>query len=137
MRSAHHLLARKGVFQGLQQEVTDHALCLGHEGVEGVGEGEVGVPGALECQQAYLGAIAVGDDQVVIEGEGGKGLDGRDDVRLLPRRKRNLTSLHEGVPTQGDDHPHRCPPSGGPSVATSKFSCMIIPIWDSGSVPAS
>lgn len=60
---AHYLLARKGVLQSLQQEVTDHALCLGHEGVEGVGEGEIGVPGALECQQTDLGAIAVGDDR--------------------------------------------------------------------------
>ena len=38
----HYLLTRKGVLQSLQQEVTDHALCLGHEGVEGVGEGRSG-----------------------------------------------------------------------------------------------
>ena len=57
---------RQGVLHGLQQPVADHALGLGTEGVEGVGLREPLIVGGLQGEDAHLGAVTVGEDQLVL-----------------------------------------------------------------------
>lgn len=63
--------AGQGVVQGADQQGADHALGLGAEQVQRVGGAQSGVGRALHGEQADLGAVAVGDDDLVIMGEGG------------------------------------------------------------------
>jgi hypothetical protein len=91
----------KCILEGLEEEVADHALCLGHQGIEGVRMGKVRIASALKGQQAHLRAIAVRDDEVMVKGERGERFDRRDHVLLLHFGERSLSSLQERIPTQG------------------------------------
>jgi hypothetical protein len=103
---ANHLFCRERVPESLEQEVADHSLCFGHQGVEGVRMGEGGIPGAFQRQEANLGSIAVRDDQVVVEGERGQSFHSRDYVLLLNLGSRCFAALEECIAAQGDDDPH-------------------------------
>ena len=103
---ARHLTAGQGVLERLEEPVADHALGLGPQDVEGVGVGERGVLGALQGQQPDLGAVAVGDDQIVIAGQRGQGVGRGGDVVLLDLGVGGLAPLEQGVAAQGDDDPH-------------------------------
>ena len=103
---ADDLLAWEGVLECLQKEVADHPLGLGSQHVEGVGMGEVGVAGALERQQPDLRPVAVGDDQIVVSGQRGQGLDCGQDVLLLDLGDRRLPPLEQGIAAQGDHDAH-------------------------------
>ena len=64
---ARHLSPGKRVLEGLEEPVANHALCLGTENVEGVGAGQRRITGALDCQDANLRSIAVGDDELMVK----------------------------------------------------------------------
>ena len=108
----------KCILEGLEEEVADHALRLGDEGIEWIGMGEVRIARALEGQQADLRAIAVRNDEVMVKGERCKRLDCRNDVLLLELGERGLASFQERVASQGDDDSHMGLGLGRPSVAT-------------------
>jgi hypothetical protein len=94
---ADHLPAGEGVLERLQQEVADHPLGLGPQHVERVGTRQVGVERALDGQHPDLGTVAVGDDQVVVVGQGCEGVHGHADVLLLGLGQGDLAPLEQGV----------------------------------------
>ena len=94
------------VLHRLQQPVADHPLGLGAEHVERVRRGQVRVGGALQRQHADLGAVAVGDDQLVLGGQRGQRVDRAATLRLLHVGVRLLAALQQRVAAERDDDAH-------------------------------
>ena len=61
---------------------------------------------AFEGEQAYLGSVSVGDDDVMIATKRRKRLDGAQNVVLLDRRIRSLAALEERVAAKRRDDAH-------------------------------
>ena len=60
----------------------------------------------LQGEQADLGPVTVGHDDLVVTGELSDRRDGRRDVRALGRGVGGLTSTQERIATECDDYPH-------------------------------
>ena len=93
------------VAQLLFDEVADHALRLRAEDVERVGWHHV-VGGALERQEADLGPVAVGDDELVLDGDGSQRLTGDAHVLALVVARHGFAAAQQRVAAKGDDDPH-------------------------------
>ena len=102
-----HVLG-KDVAQFLLDHVADHALGLGAEHVErerlDPGHGR-----RLQSQQAYLGPVAVSDDQAVVAGQGRQGAGGHPDVLPLVLRGERLPPLEKGVAAERRRRSSCCP----------------------------
>ena len=103
------------VLHRLQQPVADHSLGLRAEDVERVRRGQVRVGGALQGQHPHLGAVAVGDDQLVLRGQRGQRLDRAATLAsctsasgFWPRSSRALppsaTTMRTSAAQRGDQH---------------------------------
>ena len=121
------LVGRQQVAQLLLQQVADHPLRLRTEHIERV-LGDIGVRRRLERQQPDLGAVAVGDDQLVLARE--RGERGRRDAHVpaLVLDGHRLATLQQGVTTQGDHDAHGWAPAGGglgrPLIARMLGACV-------------
>ena len=93
------------VAQLLLDEVADHALRLCAEDVERV-RLDLLVRRALQSEQAYLRAVAVRDDQLVLERERGQRLGGDPDVGALVLGGHRLAAAEQRVAAQGYDDAH-------------------------------
>lgn len=94
------------VAQFLLHEIADHPNRLGPQHVErrelvGV------VGGALQRQQPDLGAVAVGDDQLVSPRGRGKGTAGTSDVGPLGLDGHGFAAPQQRVATECDHDPHQ------------------------------
>ena len=96
------------------QPVPDQPLCLRDQGIEGIRPRQRVVVGALERQQAHLGSVAVGDHQLMVGGDGGKGRGNGCDVFDLDRGVRDRSAGQQRVAPQGDQDAHS---STGPSTS--------------------
>ena len=99
------LLERQQVPQLLLDQVADHPLGLGAEDVERVA-GHVVVRGRLQREQADLRAVAVGDDELVLDRDRGQRPAGGRDVGPLPLDGHRLASALQGVAAQCHHDPH-------------------------------
>ena len=105
-------LAVEVVAELLFEEVADHAFGLRVEDVEGVG-GHRLVGGVLQGEEPDLGAVAVGEHDLVVPGYRGNGLSRDLDVGSLYGGVHELTPPEQGVATEGDDDAHH-PTTGAP-----------------------
>ena len=101
-----HLPPGQAVLHRLEQPVADHPLRLRAEDVERVRRREVRVRGTLQRQHTDLGAVAVGDDELVLRRERCQRLDGASYVRFLHLGIGPLPALEQRVPAEGDHDPH-------------------------------
>ena len=93
------------VDQLLLEQVADHALGLGAEHVERIRlDPLVGL--ALERQQAHLGPVSVGDDDVVLGRQRGDRLDRGADVAALGGHVRGLAAAEQRVASERRDDQH-------------------------------
>jgi hypothetical protein len=103
-----HRATGQPVSDRLLEQVTDHALRLGPQHVQRV-RLDLGVGLRLQRQQADLGSVAMGDDELVLSCQLGQRLGRQGDVDLLGAGLGSLPSAEQRVPTEGDDDPHREP----------------------------
>ena len=78
---------------------------LGAEHVQGL-RPDLGVGLALQGEQADLGAIAMGEHELMVGGELGHGAGGHGDIVTLSVGVGRLSVVQQGVATQGHDDPH-------------------------------
>jgi hypothetical protein len=90
--------------------IADHAFGFGAEHVQRIRRHR-GVGRRLQRQQADLGAIAVGDDQLVAGVDLGDLLGGDPDVGALVVSGHRFTPAKQGVPAQSNDDTHGACPS--------------------------
>ena len=103
------LAVRQLVAERLLEQVADHALALRPEHIERVGR-DVGVGRRLQGEQADLGSVAVGDDQLVVTGELGEAARGFGDVAALKLGLSRLAALQQRVAAERGDDAHLLPP---------------------------
>ena len=107
----HRQERRQGLLEGhevaqlLLHEVADHALRLGTQDVQRVRR-DLRVGGALEGQQPDLRPVAVGDDQLVLDGEGCQLRAGDPHVLALVLAAHGLAAAKQRIAAEGDDDSH-------------------------------
>ena len=131
---AHDVPAGEGVLERLEEEVADHPLGLGAQDIQGIGTGEHGIGGALVGQEAHLGAVAVGDDELVVGRQTGQGGDGHGHVALLDLGDRDLALLEERIATDRHHQPHLGYPGTAAAQAgvDASTSATAAPVTSSG-----
>ena len=105
-QDAGHGPAGEGIPERLGDPQADHALGLGDQGVERIDVGGQVRVGRRRGQQAHLGAVAVGDHELVLGGEGLEGGHGEADLGDLDRRVRGGPAGQEGVTAESEDDAH-------------------------------
>jgi hypothetical protein len=99
------LVLGEEIAQLLLDQIADHPVGLRPEQVERVGR-HTRQSRRLQRKQPDLGAVAVGDDELVIAGQRSEGEGGGVDVRALVLGRRRLAPTQQGIAAEGDDDPH-------------------------------
>jgi hypothetical protein len=107
------MLRGQQVAELLLDEVADQPLGLRAEHVEGVRVDPRRVGGRLHREHPDLRTVAVGDDELVLERDGGERLAGVADVAALDLDGHRLPAPKQRVASERHHHPHPRPPRRG------------------------